>query len=182
MFEDEDLRVLLRVGVAMMSWESSKTISPTLNLILPRRFFEVAPARASAAAGLDGESADMNGVDAGRLDEEADDAGAEGELAQGDDGIVGAGGDDIVRRIDAQAAAGDLKTVEQRDVERIELDLAVEARAEGLNDAALEDGAGATQHDLGNDGEHDDAEQERDAQPLPYRSLSVGSPDRWIGS
>ncbi len=72
-------------------------------------------------------------------------------------GSAGAGGDDVVWRIDAQTTAGDLQAVQQGDVEGIELDLALEPRAEGFDDAAFEDGAGMTQHNLSDDDEHDQA-------------------------
>jgi hypothetical protein len=57
--------------------------------------------------------------------------------------------------------------VHQGDIESVELDLALEAGAECFDDAALEDGAGMAQDDFGDDDEHDQAEQERDAQPFP---------------
>ena len=98
---------------------------------------------------VDDESADVHAVDMHGLDEEAHDAGAEVEVLDGDERVRCSRGDDVIRRIDAQAAAGDLQAMEHRDVERIELDLALEAGAERLDDAAFEDGGGVTQNDLG---------------------------------
>lgn len=116
---------------------------------------------------VDVQPTDVHAADVHGLDEEAGDAGAKVEVPDGDERLGGAGGDDVVRRIDAEATAGDLQTVQQRDVEGIELHLALEAGAEGFDDAAFEDGAGVMQHNLSDDDEHDQAEQKRDTQPFP---------------
>src|SRR5580698_8504650 len=119
---------------------------------------------------VDVESADVHAADVHGLDEKAHDAGAKVEVLDRDEGLRGARGDDVVRGIDAQAAAGDLKAMEKRDIERIQLDFAVKAGAEGFDDAALQDGAGAAQHDFSDDDEHQHTEQKRDSQPFPYSS------------
>jgi len=132
---------------------------------------------------VDVQAADVHAADVHGLDEEASDAGAKVEVPDGDERVVGAGGDDVVRGIDAQAAAGDLQAVQQRDVERVQLDLALEAGAEGFDDAAFEDGAGMMQHDLSDDDEHDQAEQEGDTQPFPQLSFCRrDSPGRQVFS
>ena len=64
----------------------------------------------------------------------------------------GAGGDDVGGREDAQVSARDLQALERRNIEGIELDPAIEACAEGLDDAAFEDGERAPHHDLANGG------------------------------
>ena len=66
---------------------------------------------------VDVEPADVHAADVHGLDEKTHDAGAKVEVLDRDEGMGGARGDDVVRGIDAQAAAGDLKAMEKRDVE-----------------------------------------------------------------
>ena len=62
--------------------------------------------------------------------------------------MAGAGGDDIVGWVDTQSVTGDLEAVEHGDVELVELDLAFKTGAEGFDDAAFKDGAGAAEHNF----------------------------------
>jgi hypothetical protein len=65
----------------------------------------------------------------------------------------------------AQSAAGDLKPVQHRDVQRIQLDGRVEAVLEVRDDAAAQDGLGVVDDVFGCDTQAGDEQQQEDARP-----------------
>ena len=64
-----------------------------------------------------------------RLKEEPGQSRVKGEMIEGDEGLGCPGGNHIVRRIDAQAVAGNLQAGENGDVDAIQFDAAVESGA-----------------------------------------------------
>ena len=67
--------------------------------------------------------------------------------------------------VEFEAGAGDLEAIDEGGVELIELDAAVEAGAEGVDDFGLKRGAGAVQEDVAGDESRDDEDGCDGAEP-----------------
>jgi len=123
---------------------------------------------------VDGEAVDLDVVDEdGRAEELAPAENAEGEMVDGDERGV----DLEVVGVKLQSGAGNLEAFEQGDLELIELDAAVKAGAEGLNDFGFEHGAGAMEEDIaGNEGrdDHDGQDGADPDEDAAEAALAVG--------
>ncbi len=110
----------------------------------------------------DGEAADLDVVNEERRAEElapAEDA--EGEAVDGDEGLVAG----EVVGVELESGAGDLEAFEEGDLELVELDAAVKAGAEGVNDFGFEDGIGVVEKDFAGDEGGDDEHGDDGADP-----------------
>ena len=107
---------------------------------------------------MDVEAGDLDAIDdQGSMEKLTPVEDAEGEAIDLDDGVVHV----EVVGIELEAGAGDLEAAEEGGVELVELDAAIEAGAEGLDDFGFEDGAGAMEENVGGDDgcdEQDDAD------------------------
>lgn len=99
---------------------------------------------------VDAEAGDLDVVDDdGGMEELVPVEDAEAEVVDGDHGFVAV----KVVGVELEAVAGNLEAIGEDHMEFGELDAAVEAVAEGLNDFGFEHGAGAVEEDVaGNEG------------------------------
>ncbi len=102
---------------------------------------------------MDVEAGDLDAVDdEGSVEELMPVVDPEREMVNGDHRL---GAVEVVG-VEFEAGTGDLESTKERGMELVELDAAVEAGAEGLDDFGLEHGAGAMQEDVGGDDGCDD--------------------------
>ena len=127
---------------------------------------------------VDCETANIHLTHVSWFEEQSNGRGAKLELLDGDEWLV------IVVRVlialgkNAQAVARDFESVDDADLQVIELDFAVESGAKGFDDATLEDGTGVREDDLNDDDQNDKCEDGRRNPPPPgFRSARTWSFD-----
>jgi hypothetical protein len=77
---------------------------------------------------VDFERIDVHGPHMHRLDEKPDESRVKGEVFHRDERLTCPGGDNAVRRKDAQVIPGNLESAQNRDTQVIELNMAIKSR------------------------------------------------------
>jgi hypothetical protein len=91
----------------------------------------------------------------------------EGEVFDRDQRGSGAGGDNFICREDAQPVTRDFQSFENRDVERIQVNPAIETRTQCLDNSAPQNGVRPMEHDLQSCSKADYYKKGGDKDPTP---------------
>ena len=67
--------------------------------------------------------------------------------------------DDVIRSEDPQTFAGDSQSIDERHLQVVQLDAAVEAGAEGFDNPPFENRSRSLQHDFTHDQQHNECDQ-----------------------
>ena len=84
-----------------------------------------------------------------------------------DDRLIVSGGSLFVLGEDAQAAACDLQSMDDTDLDVVELNFAVESGAEGFDDPAFENGTGVGENNLNDEDKRLECESSQGDYPAP---------------
>src|ERR1700722_14156140 len=109
----------------------------------------------------------VDGAYVGWLEEQANQPGMKFKLLNGNKRSLRPGGHHVIGREDAQAFPRNCQPLDERNLQVIQLHMAVEAGAESFDDPAFEDRFGSLEHDFGHKHEHEHSNKSDPGDPSP---------------